>query len=105
MQKRRIKDITGEDKFWWLLPGILCALGVVLLITYYLIHMLVLPSSIWDNWDDLIEQKSRSKVLADDSITGWYGFLFHPGFLGLFGLLLAFICSKASARPPRRTPP
>jgi predicted Zn finger-like uncharacterized protein len=94
VMQRRIKDITGEDKFWWLLPGILCALAVVLLITYYLIHTFVLPSSIWDTWDDLSERMSRTKVLADDSITGWYCFLFHPGFLGLFGLLLAFICWK-----------
>jgi predicted Zn finger-like uncharacterized protein len=91
---QRIKDITGEDKFWWLFPGIACALAVVLIITYYFIHMFVLPSSIWEDWDDLVEQKGRIKALADDKITGWYQFLFHPGFLGLVGLFLALVCWK-----------
>jgi predicted Zn finger-like uncharacterized protein len=94
VQTRRIKHTTGEDKFWWLLPGILCAVGVVLLITYFFIHMFVLPSSIWDDWDDLVEQKGRMKAIADDKITGWYIMFFHPGFVGLMGLFFALICWK-----------
>lgn len=90
-EKRRIKDLTGEDKFWWLLPGILCGVGVVLLITYWCIHYFVIPSGIWDEWDSLVAEKGRNKAIADESITGWYQMFFHPAFTGLLALLFLWI--------------
>ena len=35
---RKVKDVTGFDVFWWLLPGIACALAVILMITWIIIH-------------------------------------------------------------------
>jgi hypothetical protein len=33
-QRRRVKEQTGGDYFWWLLPGILCALATVFLLLW-----------------------------------------------------------------------
>ena len=37
-------ETTGGDVFWWLLPGILSALGAILLITWICIHWFALES-------------------------------------------------------------
>lgn len=35
---RKVRDQTGWDVFFWLLPGIACALAVILMITWIVIH-------------------------------------------------------------------
>jgi hypothetical protein len=53
---RKVKDVTGGDVFLWLLPGILCVLGVIGLITWDILYC----------------------VNADDWFDGaWYEFLAH----------------------------
>jgi hypothetical protein len=39
---RKVRDVTGGDKFFWLLPGIVCVLVVILLITGDLLYCLLL---------------------------------------------------------------
>lgn len=35
---RKVKDVTGWDVFFWLLPGIACAIATVLMIAWIIIH-------------------------------------------------------------------
>lgn len=49
---RKVRDVTPMDVFWWLLPGILAALGVLLMITWMIIQWVFLerwidPESWW----------------------------------------------------------
>jgi hypothetical protein len=89
---RKTKDVTGGDKFKWLLPGILCALGVVLLIGYCFFHHFALPPMVVDNWDKLVEEKGGRNAAAGDEMSSGQGYLFHGAFeLWLF-IMAAFGC-------------
>lgn len=82
-EKRRVKEITGEDKFYYMLPAFLCILGIFALLGYWCFHHFAMPSDIIDNWDEVVddpkmEGKSRARIIADDRIEGWYTMLFHP---------------------------
>jgi DNA-directed RNA polymerase subunit RPC12/RpoP len=98
---RKVKDITGGDKFLWLLPGILCILAVILMIAYLFFHHFALPGMMFDNWDKLLETKSRSEAIADESI-GALAFLFHPGIELWIAVMLLIACYKAGRFAVRR---
>jgi hypothetical protein len=56
---RAIRDVTGGDQFLWLLPGILCAVGVALLIAIDVTYCLMIEQ--WINVEE------------------WYGIVAHMG--------------------------
>lgn len=94
---RKVKDVTGGDKFVWQLPGILAAVGVVLLIGYAFFHFLALPGILVDNWDQLIEKhSSRIEVLVKESenIDFWKKALIHPGVVVWIFVPVIFACYK-----------
>ena len=49
---RKVKDVTGGDVFVWLLPGILNALGVILLITWDVTYCLKIDDWLEGSWWD-----------------------------------------------------
>src|SRR5262249_8889096 len=52
---RKIKETTGGDKFLWLLPGILCVVGIMMMIGYWFFHHFAMPDLIIDRWDELLK--------------------------------------------------
>src|SRR5262245_43044783 len=38
LARRKVKEMTGGDRFLWLLPGILCTLGIIIMISYWCYH-------------------------------------------------------------------
>ncbi|MBI1915055.1 MAG: hypothetical protein HYS12_10010 [Planctomycetes bacterium] len=77
---RRIKDPTGEEKFFWLLPGILAVLGVILVIGYCFFHYFAWPGILIDGWD-AIEDTYGGRIEAlkkAENIPLWKGALIHP---------------------------
>lgn len=91
-QTKKVYDKTGGDRFLWLLPGILCVIGILVLIGYDLYHHFQMPRVLFDNWDTLVEEDGLSRPEAVGKVEGWYSFLFHPGIeLWLF-IISAFCC-------------
>ncbi len=77
---KAVYEATGEDKFKWLLPGILCAVGVVILVTASIIIMVKTTKWMNDGW-------------FHEQVDGKDKYLLHPGCFKLFnGMLTAFIC-------------
>jgi predicted Zn finger-like uncharacterized protein len=95
VRTRKIKEVTGGDKFVWLLPGILAALGVLLLIGYCFFHHFALPGIIIENWDTLTATKSRLEALKDDSVAFWQAALCHPAIELWIFVFIMFGCWKA----------
>ncbi len=93
---RKVKDVTGGDKFVWQLPGILAAVGVVLLIGYAFFHFFALPGILVDNWDQLIDKhSSRIEVLKkEEDIDLWKGALIHPGVVVWIFVPIIFGCYR-----------
>ncbi len=89
-RRRRVKHITGQDTFMWLLPGILCVLAIIIMITYWCLHHFVFPGAFLDGWDAIYETKSRRETLADETIPGW-AFIFQPWFEMWIAIIFAFI--------------
>src|SRR5207249_423732 len=61
VRTRRVKEATGQDKFLWLLPGILAILGIILLIGYCFFHYFAWPGILVDDWD-AIEEKFGGRI-------------------------------------------
>jgi DNA-directed RNA polymerase subunit M/transcription elongation factor TFIIS len=79
-QTKAVHEATGEDKFKWLLPGILCVIGIIIVITVSIIC--VVKTTEW-----------MKGGLFHDTEDGKDKFMIHPGCFKLFnGLLSAFIC-------------
>jgi len=77
---KKVYEATGEEKFKWRLPGILCVIGIVVLITVSIIVMVKTTGYMKDG-------------LLHDNEEGKDKFIIHPGCFKLFnGLLTAFIC-------------
>jgi hypothetical protein len=56
---RKVRDTTGGDIFVWLLPGIICALVVVILITADLLYIFLIDKEDFnDAWYDFIGGKA-----------------------------------------------
>jgi hypothetical protein len=98
---KKVKDVTGGEKFLWLLPGILCVLGIILLIGYFFFHHFALPGMLFDKWDTLLETKSRAEAVGDDSI-GTLGYLFHPGVELWIAVMITLACYKAGRYAVKR---
>jgi len=81
LRTRKVKQTTGEEKFFWLLPGIFAVLGVILLIGYCFFHYFAWPGILVDNWD-AIEEKHGGRIAAlkndQEDIPLWKGALIHP---------------------------
>ncbi len=83
LRTRKVRETSGEEKFFWLLPGILAILGIILLIGYCFFHYFAWPSILVDNWD-AIEEKHGGRIEAikkDDAISFWQGALIHPALV------------------------
>jgi predicted Zn finger-like uncharacterized protein len=92
---RRIRDITGNDKFLWLLPGILCVVAILLMVGYWCFHHFALPGIVYDNWDELLDKHpTRTKALGDDAVP-WTGMFFSPAIELWMALIFAFASYKA----------
>jgi hypothetical protein len=46
-----VKESTGQDRFMWLLPGLLCLLGIFLQVIGCLYYCLVLPDTLTTGWE------------------------------------------------------
>jgi hypothetical protein len=83
---RHILDTTPEDRFMWLLPGILAVLGVPVMIVIWVLYHFSLPYWIFgDKWDEVLDAPeihgSRNRLAGDERLgqDSWYSFLFHYG--------------------------
>jgi hypothetical protein len=116
---RRIHDTTGEDRFMWLLPGILCIVAVFVMLIVWLLYHFALPGWIFgDKWQQVLDRPeingSRNKaafneLLGEDS---WLSILFHYGvevWVVVGFLFLSFLCIRFAIKrlilhpdPPER---
>ena len=80
-RKIKVADTTGGDVFWWLLPGILCVIAVVILLTVYLLFVF------------LVSEASFS----DNGSEPWYDFLGGKAikiYTGLMALFIIYKCTR-----------
>ena len=81
VETRRTYETTGMDKFLWWLPGILCVVLTIALITYTILHWFVLPGEIIENWKKHAKEgKGRMTIIAQEDISTW-AYFFHPGIV------------------------
>jgi predicted Zn finger-like uncharacterized protein len=92
IRTRKVKEVTGSDKFMWLLPGMLAAFGVLCMIGYCFFHHFALPGIMIDNWDQLTETKSRLEALKDDSVGFLQAAVVHPAIEVWLFVFIAFGC-------------
>jgi hypothetical protein len=109
---KKVKDVSGGDKFLWLLPGFLAVLGAILLLGYCFFHHFALPGILVDDWAGLVEKHGgRLTVLSkEENIPMWKGALIHPGVSVWLFVPAAFGCFKLGRFAVRRlifenTPP
>ena len=95
IRTRKVKEVTGNDRFLWLLPGILAVLGVFTMIGYCFFHHFALPGIIIDNWDTLTQTKSRLEALKDDSVGFFQAMPVHPAIEVWLFVFVMFGCWKA----------
>ncbi len=116
---RKILDTTGEDRFMWLLPGILCIVAVFVMLLVWVLYHFALPHWIFgDKWDKVLDRPeingSRNKAAFDDALgeDSWLSILFHYGvevWVVVGFLFLSFLCIKFAIKrlilnpnPPER---
>src|SRR5262249_6390873 len=74
---RKVKETTGGERFFWLLPGVLAVLGVILVLGYCCFHYFAWPGILVDGWE-AIEEKHGGRIQAikkEESIGFWAGAL------------------------------
>ena len=81
---RRVKvaDTTGGDVFWWLLPGILSVLAIIILLTAYLLYVF------------MVNELTFGKDV-------WYDFLGGKGmkiYAGLISLFIIYKCGRFAVK-------
>jgi len=97
LRARKIKEVTGQDKFMWLLPGILCVVAILLLIGYCFFHYFALPNILVDDFDSM-EEAAGGRIAAlkderfDDKISFWQAALIHPAIALWIFIGIAFGC-------------
>ncbi len=80
VRPRKVRETTGGDVFFWLLPGILCALGVILLITADMLYIFLIDKDMFEEaWYDFIGGKMLKMWTS-------IGLLFIIFFLGRFAV-------------------
>src|SRR5262249_32615176 len=58
VRARKVREVTGNDVFAWLLPGILAALGVVVLLTIDMLYIFLIDKEMFEEeWYDFIGGK------------------------------------------------
>ena len=102
MRTRKVAEVTGGDKFLWLLPGVLAVIGVLLMIGYCFFHHFALPGILISNWDDLTATKSRLEALKDDSVGFLEAVPIHPAVEVWLFVFIIFGCWKAGKFAYRR---
>jgi ribosomal protein S27E len=60
---KKVRDVTGFDVFLWLLPGILCVLVILALITFDVVYCLMI--------DDWIDKEAWYSFLASLGVKIW----------------------------------
>lgn len=60
---KRVHDITSQDRFQWLLPGILCVVAILALIGFDIFFWIGLKADWWDPMDEWMENNSFSMGL------------------------------------------
>jgi DNA-directed RNA polymerase subunit RPC12/RpoP len=79
---KKVRDITGGDVFMWLLPGIICVIVVIALLTGDILYCLLLN-------EETIEKEE------------WYGFIASLGiklWLVVMSLFIMFFCGKFAVK-------
>ena len=74
-RKIKVADTTSGDVFYWLLPGILCIIGFIILLTVWLLYVFMVSE-------------------ASFEIDAWYDFLGGKGMKIYTGLVALFINYK-----------
>ena len=81
IRRVKINDITGGDIFWWLLPGILCVIAIVILLTAWLLYVFLVTDA---------------SLGGDETWPGWLG-LGGKGakiYTGLVALFIIYKCTR-----------
>jgi len=87
----KIIGLSGRDHFRWLLPGLACALTIVLFVVGYLYFCLYLPEVVKSNWMAFLDHESMRLWLCLMLLAGTWG-------VGLFVFKRLLIQPK----PPER---
>ena len=97
IRTRKIKEVTGGDKFMWLLPGIGAVVGVLAMIGYCIWHHFALPGVMINNWEELTTGKglSRLEALKDESVGFFEAAVVHPAIEVWLFVFIIFGCWKA----------
>ena len=80
VRRVKINDTTGGDVFWWLLPGILCVIAGIALLTLWLLYVFMVNEATFG-------------TAAEDV---WYDFLGGKGMKIYSGLIALFIIYKCT---------
>src|SRR5262249_45931863 len=92
---KKTREPTGGEKFVWLLPGILCIVGKLLLLGYALFHHLALPKLVFKSnpsWNELLLKHGGRIPACNHEDTGWQGLLFHPGMELWVFVIFIWLC-------------
>jgi hypothetical protein len=79
VRRVKINDTTGGDVFWWLLPGILCVIAILVLLTLWLLYVFMVSEASFG-----IEEP-------------WYDFIGGKGakiYTGLIALFIIYKCTR-----------
>jgi hypothetical protein len=77
----KINDITGGDVFWWLLPGILCVIAALILLTAWLLYVFMV---------------TEASLGGEETWMGWLGFGGKGAkiYTGLVALFIIYKCTR-----------
>jgi hypothetical protein len=97
---KKIHATTQEDHFMWLLPGILCIVGVFAMLVVWLFFHFFLPKIIFgEKWNAVLDlpeiDGSRRKAAGNDRLgnDSFWSWLFHPGCE--IWIIIAFVAASA----------
>jgi DNA-directed RNA polymerase subunit RPC12/RpoP len=55
---RKVYQTTGGEHFMWLLPGLLCVLGIIVLMVADLVYCLMVPNWVGNTWAEFTDHES-----------------------------------------------
>jgi DNA-directed RNA polymerase subunit RPC12/RpoP len=100
---RHVHDTTGEDRFMWMLPAILCIIAIFVMILIWILYHFALPYWIFgDKFDEIMDKPgvgTRNKLAGDERLgqDSTLSYLFHYGveiWLILGFIFLAYLCIR-----------